>query len=211
MNTQIQHNSKSLLTSTNLGYDKEELIISNIISDDNKGFAEQEIIERIPIIIQDNPIKLPDNSILDSANTGFGQYHKIEIEYIKPEIIQPEIPEQIPSKVVIQTAKPPFKEDSILDNVDSGYGFENKIVVECEKPKFKTHLCKENYLGEFKTEFEKQQVRKNLGIEQEVIKIIHSSHLVTVDKLDQKLANLDFTSSILKSYAKYDIPNNLFI
>jgi transposase-like protein len=39
--------------------------------------------------------------------------------------------------------------------VDSGYGFENKIVVECEKPKFKTHLCKENYLGEFKTEFEK--------------------------------------------------------
>lgn len=226
MNTQIQHNSKSLLTSPNLGYDieQEEIKTPNYISYEenpnitmNTGFAKQETIEQVPIILQlqqDNPIKLPKNSVLDDVETGFGKYQKIEIECKHPEIEEPETEEKPPPVVIIHADKPTYKEDSILDNVDSGYGSENKVVVECKKPQFKTHLFKENYLGEFKEETEKQKVRDNLGIKEEVVKIIQSSHLITLEevnrKIDQKLADLDFTSSTLKSYAKYEIPNNLF-
>ena len=228
MNTQIQHNSKSLITSTNLGYDieKEEINIPNKISYEespnisiniNTGFAEQEPIEQVPIILQiqqENPIKLPENSILNNANTGFGTYNEIKIEHKCPEIEIPEVNEEPPSIVIIQTAKPTLKEDSILDNVDSGYGSENKVIIECKKPEFKSHLFKENYLGEFKSETEKQKVRDNLEVysKKEVTKIIQTktSHLITLEQLDQKLSNLDFTSSILRSYANYEIPNNLF-
>lgn len=223
MNTQIQHNSKSLITSNNLGYDieKEEIKTSTYISYEespnitiNTGFAKQETVEQIPIVLQlnqDNPIKLKKDSILDNVNTGFGEYHKVQIKCQHPEIEEPKEEEKPPpTVVVIQSAKPTLKEDSILDNVDSGYGSENKLVVECAKPEYKTHLLKENYLGEFKSETEKQKVRDNIGVKTEVIKIIKSSHLITSDQLNQKLANLDFTNSILKSYAKYEIPNNLF-
>lgn len=228
MNTQIQHNSKSLFTSLNLGYDLEqdELTISNSIiyeenpkieSKLNTGFDKQETAEQIPIILQisqDNPSKLSKNSILDSANSGFGKYNAIKIEYVKPEIQIPEISTDIPPKIIIEQEKHKDAKDSILDNVDSGYGAKNEIVVECAKPTYKTHIFKENFLGEFKTKIEKQKVRDNLDVysKSEVNEIAKSfsSNIVTHEQLDQKLANLDFTSSILKSHASYEIPNNLF-
>lgn len=228
MNTQIQHNSKSLFTSLNLGYDieQEEIMISNSIlykenpkikSQINTGFDRQETTEQIPIILQinqDNPVQLSKDSILDSANSGFGQYNQIHIEYIKPELEIPEIQEIIPPKIIIQQEKPKDVKDSILDNVDSGYGLKNEIVVECAKPTYKTHIFKENFLGEFKTKIEKQKARDNLNVysKGEVDEIVKSfsSNVITHEQLDEKLANLDFTSSKLKSHASYEIPNNLF-
>ena len=48
--------------------------------------------------------------------------------------------------------------------MDSGFGSENTITVECKRPVYKTHLCKEEYLGEFKSDFEKNLARTNLDV-----------------------------------------------
>ena len=228
MNTQIQHNSKSLLTSPNLGYDieQEEIKTPNYISYEenpnitmNTGFAKQETIEQVPIILQlqqDNPIKLPKNSVLDDVETGFGKYQKIEIECKHPEIEEPETEEKPPPIVIFHADKPTYKEDSILDNVDSGYGSENKVVVECKKPQFKTHLFKENYLGEFTKETEKALVRNNIGVysknevREVVSHIISDSSLITRSEVQNIVEDLDFVDSVVRSHASYNIPNDLF-
>ena len=64
--------------------------------------------------------------------------------------------------------------DSVIGSIDTGFGCDNQIVIDCPKPKYKTHLCKENYLGEFKTESEKTLARNNLGVysKEEIDKIV---------------------------------------
>lgn len=106
--------------------------------------------------------------------------------------------------------------DSIMESVDTGFGCDNQIVIDCPKPKYKTHLCKENYLGEFKTEFEKALARTNLGVysKEEIDKIVgqivKDNNFVTKEEVQNIVANLDFVNSTLKSHVDYQIPNNLF-
>ena len=106
--------------------------------------------------------------------------------------------------------------DSVIGSIDTGFGCDNQIVIDCPKPKYKTHLCKENYLGEFKTESEKTLARNNLGIysKEEIDKIVgqivENNNLITRKEVQNMIANLDFVDSTLKSYADYQIPNNLF-
>lgn len=108
--------------------------------------------------------------------------------------------------------------DSILNSVNTGFGTDNKLVIECQKPTYKSHLFKENYLGEFATKLEKQKARDNLDVysKEEISNIVSHiivgeiTNLVTKEVLQQELDNLDFTDSIHKSYVNYEIPNNLF-
>ena len=64
--------------------------------------------------------------------------------------------------------------DSVIGTIDTGFGCDNQLVIDCPKPQYKTHLCKENYLGEFKTESEKTLARTNLGVysKEEIDKIV---------------------------------------
>lgn len=108
--------------------------------------------------------------------------------------------------------------DSVIGSIDTGFGCDNQIVIDCPKPKYKTHLCKENYLGEFKTESEKTLARTNLGVysKEEIDKIVgqivenNNNNFITRKEVQNMIANLDFVDSTLKSYADYQIPNNLF-
>lgn len=105
---------------------------------------------------------------------------------------------------------------SIIESVDTGFGCDNQIVIDCPKPKYKTHLCKENYLGEFKTEFEKALARTNLGVysKEEIDKIVgqivKDNNFATKEEVQNIVANLDFVNSTLKSHVDYQIPNDLF-
>lgn len=78
--------------------------------------------------------------------------------------------------------------------IDSGFGCDNKLTINCPKPQLHTHLCKENYLGEFKEESEKALARDNLGVysKDEVSKV-----------LEDAVANLD--TSIFITKKKYII------
>lgn len=109
--------------------------------------------------------------------------------------------------------------DSVIGSIDTGFGCDNQIVIDCPKPKYKTHLCKENYLGEFKTESEKTLARNNLGVysKEEIDKIVgqivennNNNNFITRKEVQNMIANLDFVDSTLKSYADYQIPNILF-
>lgn len=109
--------------------------------------------------------------------------------------------------------------DSVIGSIDTGFGCDNQIVIDCPKPKYKTYLCKENYLGEFKTESEKTLARNNLGVysKEEIDKIVgqivennNNNNFITRKEVQNMIANLDFVDSTLKSYADYQIPNNLF-
>ena len=107
--------------------------------------------------------------------------------------------------------------DSVIGSIDTGFGCDNQIVIDCPKPKYKTHLCKENYLGEFKTESEKTLARNNLGVysKEEIDKIVgqiveNNNNFITRKEVQNMIANLDFVDSTLKSYVDYQIPNNLF-
>jgi hypothetical protein len=55
-------------------------------------------------------------------------------------------------------------EDSIISSIDTGFGECKTIEKDCPKPIYKSHLYKENYLSEFKTETEKELVRSHLGV-----------------------------------------------
>lgn len=182
MKTQIQPQSKSLLTTINLGY----------------NLPQVECEEKITITYKENP------ELDNTFQTGF---------------VKEGIQQQIPPSVIIQREPPKFiKEDSVIDTVDTGFGAENKVLVECAKPEYKTPLFKENYLGEFKTNIEKQNARNNLEVysKQEVSEIVYkiinsaTTNIVTKEYVDEKVKNLDFTTSVLKSQVSYNIPTNLF-
>ena len=108
-------------------------------------------------------------------------------------------------------------QDSIIDSVDTGFGCSNQVVVDCPKPKYKSHLCKENYLGEFKQESEKELARNNLGVyskeEIDLIVgqiIIENNGFVTKSQVQKMINDADFVNSTLRSYADYQIPDSLF-
>lgn len=106
---------------------------------------------------------------------------------------------------------------SIIDTVDTGFGCSNQVVIDHPKPKYKSHLCKENYLGEFKQETEKKLARNNLGVyskeEIDLIVgniIIENGGFVTKSQVQKMINDADFVNSTLRSYANYQIPDNLF-
>ena len=118
------------------------------------------------------------------------------------------IPIKIPDKVE-------FKKTTI----DSGFGCDNKLTIHCPKPELHTHLCKENYLGEFKEESEKALARDNLGVysKDEVSKVLadavrnlDTSIFITKKEVYNLVENLDFVNSCIKANIDYEIPEQLF-
>lgn len=125
---------------------------------------------------------------------------------------QPEPPPSIPIEIpeIVE-----FKKTTI----DSGFGCDDKLVADCPKPELHTHLCKENYLSEFKTETEKELARNNLGVysKEEIEKVISdalvnldTSNFITRKEVYNLVENLDYVNSTVKSNVDYEIPNNLF-
>lgn len=174
--------SKSLLSTINLGYD----------------------IKSSPVTSSKYIDFIEGDSVMTTMNTRFEHNDK---------------PVPLPPKIELNCDIPRKKNpDSIIEGVDTGFGCDNVLVVECKKPKYKTHLCKENYLGEFKSESEKKLVRNNLGIysKEEIDRIIsqivqdNDNNFVTKEEVQNIVENLDFVDSTLKSYADYQIPNDLF-
>lgn len=109
-----------------------------------------------------------------------------------------------------------FKESS---TIESGFGHDNKLHFDCPKPKTHIHLCKENYLSEFKTESEKQLARDNLGVYSksevnnaliDILQNLDSNTFITRKEVNTLIDNLDFVKSILKSNINYEIPETLF-
>lgn len=108
--------------------------------------------------------------------------------------------------------------DSVIETIDTGFGCDNQLVKDCPKPQYKTHLCKENYLSEFKTESEKQLARNNLGVysKEEINDILskivenNNKQFVTKGEVESMIGNLDFVNSTLRSHADYEIPSDLF-
>lgn len=118
------------------------------------------------------------------------------------------IPIKIPDKVE-------FKKTTI----DSGFGCDDKLTINCPKPELHTHLCKENYLGEFKEESEKALARDNLGVysKDEISKVladvvanIDTSIFITKKEVYNLVENLDFVNSSIKTNIDYEIPEQLF-
>lgn len=104
--------------------------------------------------------------------------------------------------------------NSVIDIIETGFGCSQQVIVD-KHPKYKSHLCKENYLGEFKTEIEKALARENLGIysKEEIDKVVGdilNKNFVTKEEVEGMFEQLDFVDSILKSYANYQIPDDLF-
>lgn len=121
---------------------------------------------------------------------------------------QPEKPPSIPDKVE-------FKKTTI----DSGFSCDDKLTINCPKPQLHTHLCKENYLGEFKEESEKALARDNLGVysKDEVSKVLEdavanldTSIFITKKEVYNLVENLDFVNSTIKANIDYEIPEQLF-
>ena len=118
------------------------------------------------------------------------------------------IPIEIPEKVE-------FKQTTI----DSGFGCDNTLTIGCPKPELHTHLCKENYLGEFKAESEKELARNNLGVysKDEVNKVLtdavenlDTSIFITKKEVYNLVENLEFVNSSIKANIDYEIPEQLF-
>lgn len=142
------------------------------------------------------------NSVMTTISTGFEHNDK---------------PVPPPPEINLSCKTPKHKNpDSVIGSVDTGFGCDNQLIRECPKPKYKTHLCKENYLGEFKTESEKTLARTNLGVysKEEIDKIVgqivEDNNFATKEEVQNIVANLDFVNSTLKSHVDYQIPNDLF-
>lgn len=163
------------------------------------------------------PQLLPSKSLLNTIKLGYDAKPippppEINIDFIEGDSVITSM-----STVFDHDAKPiPQNPDSVIESVDTGFGCDNQIVIDCPKPKYKTHLCKENYLREFKTEFEKALARTNLGVysKEEIDKIVgqivEDNNFVTKEEVQNIVANLDFVNSTLKSHVDYQIPNDLF-
>lgn len=122
---------------------------------------------------------------------------------------QPVIKQELPKEL---------NKDSIIDKIETGFGDENTLHKECPKPKFHQHLCKENFLSEFKTEIEKQLARDNLGVYSKLqidqflkdLTNVDTSSFITKDDFEAAIQDLDFVKSSLKANTDYNIPENLF-
>lgn len=179
----------------------------------------------------EKPQLLPSKSLLNTIKLGYNVKPvspppENHIDFIEGDSVMTTIstgfehndkPVPPPPEINLSCKVPKKKNpDSVIGSIDTGFGCDNQIVIDCPKPKYKTHLCKENYLGEFKTESEKTLARNNLGIysKEEIDKIVgqivENNNLITRKEVQNMIANLDFVDSTLKSYADYQIPNNLF-
>lgn len=125
---------------------------------------------------------------------------------------QPEKPPSIPIEI-------PDKVEFKKTTIDSGFGCDGKLTINCPKPQLYTHLCKENYLGEFKEESEKALARDNLGVysKDEVSKVLEdavanldTSIFITKKEVYNLVENLDFVNSTIKANIDYEIPEQLF-
>lgn len=114
---------------------------------------------------------------------------------------------------------PPDKVEFKKTTIDSGFGCDDKLTINCPKPELHTHLCKENYLGEFKEESEKALARNNLGVysKDEVSKVLadavanlDTSIFITKKEVYNLVENLDFVNSSIKANIDYEIPEQLF-
>ena len=130
-------------------------------------------------------------------------------------------------KIIIHNEQPVIKQeppkevnkDSIIGKVNTGFGCDKALHKDCPKPQWHQHLCKENFLGEFKTDLEKQLARDNLGVYSkaqvdEFIKNLSGvdlSSFITKDDFNEAIQDLDFVKSSLKAKTDYNIPENLFI
>ena len=179
----------------------------------------------------EKPQLLPSKSLLNTIKLGYNVKpvsppSENHIDFIEGDSVMTTIstgfehndkPVPPPPEINLSCKVPKKKNpDSVIGSIDTGFGCDNQIIIDCPKPKYKTHLCKENYLGEFKTESEKTLARNNLGIysKEEIDKIVgqivENNNLITRKEVQNMIANLDFVDSTLKSYADYQIPNNLF-
>lgn len=155
------------------------------------------IIQKEQLNLEKEIIQLP--KIIEPPKQIYGTIHN-EQPVIKQE------PTQEPNK------------DSIIDKIETGFGDENTLHKECPKPKWNQHLSKENYLGEFKTEQEKQLARDNLGvyskeqIDKALRDITHTDvfNFITKSEVEVMITNANYIKANMKKYADYDIPNNLF-
>lgn len=120
----------------------------------------------------------------------------------------PSIPNEIPDKVELKKT-----------TIDSGFSCDGKLTINCPKLELHTHLCKENYLGEFKEESEKALARDNLGVysKDEVSKVLadavanlDTSIFITKKEVYNLVENLDFVNSSIKANIDYEIPEQLF-
>lgn len=141
---------------------------------------------------------------MNDIKIGLGDNSSWSLFVQKP----PSIPIEIPDKVE-------FKKTTI----DSGFSCDNKLTINCPKPELHTHLCKENYLGEFKEESEKALARDNLGVysKDEVSKVLadavanlDTSIFITKKEVYNLVENLDFVNSFIKANIDYEIPEQLF-
>lgn len=120
-----------------------------------------------------------------------------------------------------QPEKPPsiHKVEFKKTTIDSGFSCDDKLTINCPKPQLHTHLCKENYLGEFKEESEKALARDNLGVysKDEISKVLEdavanldTSIFITKKEVYNLVENLDFVNSTIKANIDYEIPEQLF-
>lgn len=145
---------------------------------------------------------------MNDIKIGLGDNSSWSI-FIPPEPEKPpSIPIEIPEKVK-------FKQTTI----DSGFSCDDTLTIDCPKPELHTHLCKENYLGEFKAESEKELARNNLGVysKDEVNKVLtdavenlDTSIFITKKEVYNLVENLDFVNSSIKTNVDYEIPEQLF-
>lgn len=175
------------------------------------------------------PQLLPSKSLLNTIKLGYNVKPvppANHIDFIEGDSVMTTIStgfehndKPVPPEINLGCKIPKKKNSySIIGSIDTGFGCDNQIVIDCPKPKYKTHLCKENYLGEFKTESEKTLARNNLGVysKEEIDKIVgqivenNNNNFITRKEVQNMIANLDFVDSTLKSYVDYQIPNNLF-
>lgn len=203
--------SKSLLTTINTGFkiqkkkEDEEKPITIIELPKQDVTVPPLEIKEMEVIELPKKKEIPlyqDDSIRTTVETGF---------------IQNETQPIVPCKKELK-CKPHKNEDSVIETVDTGFDCTNTIVRDCPKPKYKTHLCKENYLSEFKTESEKQLARTNLGVysKEEINNIVanivenNTKEFVTKKEVENMINDLDFVNSTLRSYVNYEIPDDLF-
>lgn len=168
-------------------------------------------------------------SLLGTISTGFSECNKATIELAKPDDLSKNFTiqvcdelcgehVQVNENVIPQhnklTTHPSSNEDSILTKVDTGFGDGQTLVTECKKPVYKTHLCKESYLSEFKSESEKTLARTNLDVysKSETHLVIQEtiSDFITKNEFEESIKDLDYTTSRSKSQVNYKIPDNLF-
>lgn len=114
---------------------------------------------------------------------------------------------------------PPEKVEFKQTTIDSGFSCDDKLIIDCPKPELHTHLCKENYLGEFKAESEKELARNNLGVYskdevnkvlEEAVKNLDTSIFITKKEVYNLIEDLDFVNSSIKANIDYEIPEQLF-